>query len=527
MQAINSRTPLLCLLAFALNPATPLPAALIEVHPGESIQAAVSGAEAGDEIVVHPGEYPERLDLLGKAITLRALNPATDLGDPLDPSVATIVDLSGVGGSAVRCVSGEAADTIIDGFTLRHGTGSETPDGSYSGGGGILAYQSSPTIRRCVIRDNSGLTGAGMLNHQGSHPPIVACVFQSNNTDDYGDGGGMYNAGNSHPAVTDCRFVSNRAWFWGGAMYNDESTPVVRGCRFQGNRTNYAGGAIFNADSSPDFVGCRFDSNQTAEYGGAICNCWESHPRIVSSCFTNNNGGGYGGAVSSINGASLSIVNSVLFSNSGYFGAALHQQSGGTTTVQNCTFIANDGYGLYLESGDASVTNSILWYDSGEIFGSATVSFSNVMYGYAGMGNIDAEPMLANPWSSDYRLQPGSPCIDAGSNYDVPADDCDLDGDGDTAEYLPLDFMGLSRQVDDPNTADTGWGVPPLVDMGACEFHPTPCLGDLDGDGDTDQADLGVLLASYNQDDGGDLDGDGDTDQADLGILLADYGCAP
>ncbi len=51
------------------------------------------------------------------------------------------------------------------------------------------------------------------------------------------------------------------------------------------------------------------------------------------------------------------------------------------------------------------------------------------------------------------------------------------------------------------------------------------CVGDLDGDGDTDQADLGQLLGSYNSDDGGDLDGDGDTDQADLGILLGDYNC--
>ncbi len=53
------------------------------------------------------------------------------------------------------------------------------------------------------------------------------------------------------------------------------------------------------------------------------------------------------------------------------------------------------------------------------------------------------------------------------------------------------------------------------------------CPGDLDGDGDTDQSDLGILLASYGVDGGGDLDGDGDTDQSDLGILLADYGCTP
>ncbi len=51
------------------------------------------------------------------------------------------------------------------------------------------------------------------------------------------------------------------------------------------------------------------------------------------------------------------------------------------------------------------------------------------------------------------------------------------------------------------------------------------CPGDVDGDGDTDQSDLGILLASYDIDGGGDLDGDGDTDQSDLGILLADYDC--
>jgi hypothetical protein len=55
-------------------------------------------------------------------------------------------------------------------------------------------------------------------------------------------------------------------------------------------------------------------------------------------------------------------------------------------------------------------------------------------------------------------------------------------------------------------------------------FAPPTPDGDLDGDGDVDLADLGILLASYGVDDGGDLDGDGDTDLADLGILLANYG---
>ena len=57
------------------------------------------------------------------------------------------------------------------------------------------------------------------------------------------------------------------------------------------------------------------------------------------------------------------------------------------------------------------------------------------------------------------------------------------------------------------------------------------CQGDLDGDGDTDHSDLGILLADWGclgsgpEDCPGDLDGDFDTDHSDLGILLADWGC--
>ena len=61
-----------------------------------------------------------------------------------------------------------------------------------------------------------------------------------------------------------------------------------------------------------------------------------------------------------------------------------------------------------------------------------------------------------------------------------------------------------------------------------------PCPGDIDGDGDTDQSDLGLLLASYELppddpffDPRADLNGDGEVGQPDLGILLADYECVP
>jgi hypothetical protein len=59
--------------------------------------------------------------------------------------------------------------------------------------------------------------------------------------------------------------------------------------------------------------------------------------------------------------------------------------------------------------------------------------------------------------------------------------------------------------------------------------NPFACPADINGDGRTDLADLGILLADFGCTPPatcpGDIDNDGDTDLADLGILLADFGC--
>ena len=67
-------------------------------------------------------------------------------------------------------------------------------------------------------------------------------------------------------------------------------------------------------------------------------------------------------------------------------------------------------------------------------------------------------------------------------------------------------------------------------DVSADVSFSSGCEGDLDGDGDTDHSDLGILLADWGCTGGdcpGDIDGDGETGHPDLGILLADWGCVP
>jgi hypothetical protein len=95
----------------------------------------------------------------------------------------------------------------------------------------------------------------------------------------------------------------------------------------------------------------------------------------------------------------------------------------------------------------------------------------------------------------------------------LSGNDCNGNGMDDTIDI----YLGVSADAD-------GDGVPD-----ECQEPALP--GDLDGDDDVDQSDLGILLADYGcisekvgKKCKGDVDGDGDTDQSDLGILLANYG---
>ena len=90
------------------------------------------------------------------------------------------------------------------------------------------------------------------------------------------------------------------------------------------------------------------------------------------------------------------------------------------------------------------------------------------------------------------------------------------------------DLDGHFRFSDDPETPDTGRGNPPLVDLGVYEFAPT-CVGDLDGSGRVDVADLVAVLGAWGPCEGcpQDLNGDRTVDIGDLIELLSRWGPCP
>jgi len=116
------------------------------------------------------------------------------------------------------------------------------------------------------------------------------------------------------------------------------------------------------------------------------------------------------------------------------------------------------------------------------------------------------------------------PFSSAGFDACLMIEDALGDGGGNPCYHRPCDSVDTPDYIFYDYAADQVRSVAGFLADHAGVIVDA-CPGDLDGDVDTDQADLGILLASFGIDDGGDLDGDGVTDQADLGILLADWGC--
>ncbi len=101
--------------------------------------------------------------------------------------------------------------------------------------------------------------------------------------------------------------------------------------------------------------------------------------------------------------------------------------------VVGSTIVANQGDGLHVGTTPSLVLNSVLFGNGGaDVRGSGGVirfcCLEDEIYAGSGENNIYADPVFVNPAEGDYRLQPRSPCIDAGDNSVVSPGDTDLAG---------------------------------------------------------------------------------------------------
>jgi hypothetical protein len=194
----------------------PASATIINV-PGDSttIQGGINGANNGDTVLVHEGDYYERINFLGKGILVTSEhlidNDSIHIQNTIIDADTLILGAADTG-SVVCFICGEDSTSILQGFTITKGTGTPSEVGGLSGGGIFCsAYSRRPEIRNCRISENSALYGGGLYCSYNSSLKITTCDIIYNTAT---NGGGFAICGFHNSQMVDCRIAENSNGGW-------------------------------------------------------------------------------------------------------------------------------------------------------------------------------------------------------------------------------------------------------------------------------------------------------------------------
>lgn len=318
-------------------------------------------------------------------------------------------------------------NTILDGFTIKNGIAAGGRDG-----GGLRSTGSN------IIAEN--------------------CIFEENEAR---DGGAAYISGGSAHFLS-CDFRDNEAFQHGGGIRSHSTDLFLSDCSFASNSASERGGGMYTYSSSVDMSECIFGPNNHADRGGAICTAGSGNIFVSNSTFKQNSSDSFGGAIAIFDTAN--IENSLFYENQSHLGAAVYFGINSFSSIANSLLVSNDATsnsgGIRAYNCVSIIANCIIWFNNpNQITASSTpettVRYSNIQDGFEGEGNIDANPLFIDPEGGNFRLQSGSPCIDA--------------ADGEVAPEFDMDG---NPRIDDTNTPNTGTGNPPYADIGPYEYQP-------------------------------------------------------
>jgi uncharacterized delta-60 repeat protein len=249
------------------------------------------------------------------------------------------------------------------GFTLTHRA---TPQSPVWNAGGVACASTNAFVTNCMIVGNSMNPKFGQGGGAGGGT-LSNCTLTGNSA---GQGGGALGC-----TLYNCVLSSNLAYQYGGGAYG----CTLFNCVLSGNWAMYAGG------------------------GGGAGNC-----TLYNCVLTGNSDQDGGGA------AGCTLYNCTLTGNTS--DSPFGPDGGGAAgcTLYNCIVCFNTNFGL-----EDDVALCALYYCC--TTGLTNSGIANVV------GNITGDPLFVDASSGDLRLQPASPCIDAGNIAYAPGP-VDLDG---------------------------------------------------------------------------------------------------
>ncbi|MBN2092987.1 T9SS type A sorting domain-containing protein [candidate division KSB1 bacterium] len=434
------------------------------------IQAGIDAAAKGDTVLVADNTYYENINFKGKAITVASFywmdGDTTHINKTIiDGNKPSHAD----SGSVVFFVSGEDTTSVLCGFTITKGSGTET---SYwdSGtqyfcraGGGIFCYNSGARITNnkilynAVASSDKRVMGGGIAalplesmayvilgENQIMHNTITA------NTD-FALGGGVELFCNG--------ILANNLISYNSVVHNATTTQASGGglaCRslssdrrtvimdfnkithnsvvsYSNNVPAALGGGVTISRSQGRFTKNQVSHNeiwvQADQYG---CGAGMEILGVPDSFIIEGNiirgnavkrGNGYGGGINIAEQASPTFINNIIEGNSATNGGGFIITGNSVVKLINNTIVNNlatSGGGICTGSSNSTnyLINTIIWGNQASTdagihinTGTITAAYSDIQGGWSGTGNIDTNPLFA---FLNYQLSNSSPCIGAG-----------------------------------------------------------------------------------------------------------------
>ncbi|MCF8304279.1 MAG: right-handed parallel beta-helix repeat-containing protein [Bacteroidales bacterium] len=306
----------------------------------------------------------------------------------------------------------EAISAVTDGDTILvyPGTYVENPD--FSGktivlGSLYLTTGDASYIEETIIDGDEISTVVNMSSGEGPGTLITGFTIR----DGYVEGNPMHGGAgircvDASPTISH-NSIRNNSTYWyipGGGIYCKNSTPTISHNTIKYNSGAYEGSGIYMEDCTDAVVerNVIFGNTTMSGYGvsyGAGIRCTGN---MVNTLIINNTLSG----------------NEVDFGWGGGISIATNQE----VIVKNCISYGNEPDELHEESGTLAVT------------------YSDIEGGWEGTGNINQDPLFANPGAGDYSLMEDSPCIDAGDP------DSPIDPDGTRADMGAIYFNQIITQ---------------------------------------------------------------------------------